>query len=94
MRMNNFIEPPKRKFANQVLELLRELENCSRNDFQNYRLPKYRQCVLESFYDSCIEKGNEFDLDYILTEGISWGNVWYDDLEYDEIENESEDDYE
>lgn len=90
--MSNFIEQPKRTFANQILDLLYELEKCERNDFQDYRLPKYRQKVLEAYYANCIEKGKEFDIKNILNEGIDWGNVWYDDLEYDirEYEKESE----
>lgn len=90
--MSNFIEKPKRKFANQVLDLLWELEKCERNDFQDYRLPKYRQKVLEAYYTNVIEKNKEFDIESILNEGIDWGNIWYDDLEYDirDYENESE----
>ena len=90
--MSNFIEQPKRTFANQVLELLETLEKCERNDFQDYRLPKYRQKVLEAYYSNCFEKDKEFDIESILNEGIDWGNVWYDDLEYDikDYENESE----
>lgn len=81
--MSKIIEQPKRTFANQVLDLLWELEKCERNDFQDYRLPKYRQKVLEAYYANVIQKDKEFDIESILNEGIGWGNVWYDDLEYD-----------
>ena len=90
--MSKIIEQPKRTFANQILDLLLELEKCERNDFQNYRLPKYRQKVLETYYANVIEKDKEFDIESIINEGIGWGNVWYDDLEYDirDYERESE----
>ena len=88
--MSNFVEQPKRTFANQVLELLEKLENCERDDFQDYRLSKYKEKVLEAYYVNVIEKDKEFDIESILNEGIDWGNVWYDDLEYDIRENESE----
>ena len=81
--MSKIIEQPKRTFANQILDLLLELEKCERNDFQNYRLPKYRQKVLEAYYSNVIENKKEFDIESILSEGIGWGNIWYDDLEYD-----------
>ena len=81
--MSNFVEQPKRTFANQVLELLEKLEHCERDDFQDYRISRYRQNVLEAYYANCIEKNKEFDIESILNEGIDWGNVWYDDLEYD-----------
>lgn len=90
--MSNFIEQPKRKFASEILDLLYKLENCEWNNFQDYRLPRYRQCVLEAYYANVIEKEKEFDIESILSEGIEWGNVWYDDLEYDirDYEKESE----
>ena len=92
VKMSNFVEQPKRTFANQVLELLEKLEHCERDDFQDYRLPKYRQKVLEAYYVNCFEKEKEFEIESILNEGIDWGNVWYDDLEYDirDYEKESE----
>lgn len=94
--MNNFIEQPKRTFANQVLDLLWELEHCELDNFQDYRLPKYSQKVLETYYANVIENKKEFDLENILNEGIDWGNVWYDDLEYDirDYEKESGDENE
>lgn len=88
--MSKIIEQPKRTFANQVLDLLWELEKCERNDFQDYRLPKYRQKVLEAYYANVIEKDKEFDIESILNEGIDWGNVWYDVLEYDIRDYEKE----
>lgn len=94
--MSKIVEQPKRTFANQILDLLQALENCERNDFQDYRMPRYKQCVLEAYYANVIEKEKEFDINNILSEGIDWGNVWYDDLEYDirdyekESENENE----
>lgn len=61
-----------------------------KQDYDPLRSTKYKDLAIKYYYNSFISETKKMSYDDIIHEAISFGNIYFDELELDERDNDYE----
>lgn len=59
-------------------------------DYINYRSSKYKELAIKYYYNSFIAETKKMTYEQIIHEAVSFGNIYFDELELDARDNDYE----
>ena len=65
------------------------------DDYNNFRSTKYKELAIKYYYDNYIDNNHiasndRMSYEQIIKEAVSFGNIYFDELELDERDNDYE----